>query len=138
MCDFLEMVNIPELRDHTATVKRGHYGLLDAHAKLAIFRELINHALESNIVREKLDEIVEQRQALGASRREEALEEARKKREEKERLNAESDVNRVVDLKTVGSASENGNHIRQNGDIVKKRNGEIQSYREDRVSDKRS
>lgn len=138
MCDFLEMVNIPELRDHTATVKRGHYGLLDAHAKLAIFQELINHALESNIVREKLDEIVEQRQALGASRREEALEEARKKREEKERLKAESDVNRVVDLKTVGSASANGNHIRQNGDIVKKRNGEIQSYREDRVSDKRS
>ncbi|KAM5577940.1 hypothetical protein ABKV19_008323 [Rosa sericea] len=136
LCDFLEMVNIPELRDHTATIKRGHYGLLDANAKLAIFRELINQALESNIVREKLDEIVEQRQALGASRREEALEEARKKREKKERLNAEPDVNRGVDLKSVGSAAANGNHIRQNGDIVKKRNGEIQSYREDHVSDK--
>ncbi|KAK9950261.1 hypothetical protein M0R45_005760 [Rubus argutus] len=83
-----------------------------------------------------LCDFLEMRQALGASRREEALEEARKKREEKERLKAESDVNRVVDLKTVRCASENGNHIRQNGDIVKKRNGEIQSYREDRVSDK--
>ncbi|CAL2257456.1 unnamed protein product [Prunus armeniaca] len=136
LCDFLEMINIPELCAYIATIKRGHYGLLDAHAKLGIFRELVNHALETNIVREKLDKFVEQRQALGATRREEALEEARKKRKEKERLRAESDVDQVMDLEGKGSASENGNHIRQNGDIVKKRNGEIRSSREDSASEK--
>ncbi|KAL6219740.1 hypothetical protein ACLB2K_007499 [Fragaria x ananassa] len=134
--NFLELVKISELREHTATIKRGHYGLLDANAKLAIFGELINLALESNIVREKLNEIVEQRQALGASRREEALEEAKKKREKKEQLKAEPDVNRVVDPKSAGNASANGNRIKQNGDIVKKRNGEILSNREDHESDK--
>ncbi|KAI5335833.1 hypothetical protein L3X38_025967 [Prunus dulcis] len=136
LCDFLEMINIPELCAYVATIKRGHYGLLDAHAKLGIFQELVNHALETNIVREKLDKFVEQRQALGATRREEALEEARKKRKEKERLRAESDVDQVMDLESKGSASENGNHIRQNGDIVKKRNGEIRSSRQDSASEK--
>ncbi|XP_050371867.1 uncharacterized protein LOC126789845 [Argentina anserina] len=134
--DFLEMVNIPELHEHTATIKRGHYGLLDPNAKLAVFRELINQALESKIVREKMDEIVEQRQALGVSRREEALEEARKKRAKKEQLKAEPDGNREVDIKGVGNASANGNHIKQNGNVVKKRNGEIQAYGEDLDSDK--
>lgn len=131
------MINIPELCAYIATIKRGHYGLLDAHAKLGIFRELVNNALETNIVREKLDKFVEQRQALGATRREEALEEARKKRKEKERLRAESDVDQVMDLESKGSASENGNHIRQNGDIAKKRNGEIQSSGQDSALEKR-
>lgn len=138
LCDFLEMVNNPELSSYIATIKRGHYGLLEAHAKLGIFRELVNHAVETNIVRKKLDEFVEQRQALGATRRGEALEEARKKREEKERLSAKADSNQVTDLESKGSESENGNHIRQNGDVGKKRNGEIRSSKQDRASEKRS
>ncbi|KAM1201022.1 hypothetical protein FF1_017349 [Malus domestica] len=136
LCDFLDMVNSSELRGYIATIKRGHYGILDAHAKLLILRELVSHALETNTLREKLAKFVEQRQALGATIRGEALEEARKKREEKDRLKAEYDPNQVVDLESNGSASTNGNHMRQNGDIVKKRNGEIQTSRQNCASEK--
>ena len=84
------MVKSSEIRDYISTVKRGHYGLLDAQAKLGIFRELVNLAVESDTFREKMDECVEERHALGATRREEAIEEARKKRAEKEVLKPES------------------------------------------------
>ncbi|KAF3444212.1 hypothetical protein FNV43_RR13902 [Rhamnella rubrinervis] len=138
LCDFLEMINIPDLCNYTSTVKRGHYGLLDVHAKLGIFLELVNHALGTDTFREKLDEIIEQRQALGATRRGEALEEARKKREEKEQLKAKSDANGVIDLKNAGIVSSNGYHIRQNGDKVEKKNCEANSSEEDHSSGKSS
>ncbi|PON48734.1 WSTF/Acf1/Cbp [Parasponia andersonii] len=125
LCDLLEIVKIPETGTCTSTIKRGHYGLLDAHAKLGILRELVNHVLETDTFREKLDEFIEQRQALGATKRGEALEEARKKREIKERLKAESDANGAVKSESVESLSANGSPIRQNGDKVKKQNGEV-------------
>lgn len=137
LCDLLEMINIPDLCNYISTIKRGHYGLLDVHAKLGIFLELVNHALETDTFREKLDDIIEQRHALGATRRGEALEEARKKREEKEQLKAKSDANGVIDLKNAGSVSSNGNHIRQNGDKVKKENCEATSSEEEHASGKR-
>lgn len=70
---------------HISTIKRGHYGLLEIPVKLAIFQELVTHALETVTLREKLDVYVEERQALAAARRDEALDEGRKRREEKER-----------------------------------------------------
>ncbi|KAL5566356.1 hypothetical protein UlMin_029520 [Ulmus minor] len=122
LCDFLEMIENPELRTHISTIKRGHYGLLDAHAKLGILCELVNWALETCIIRKKLEDLIEQRQALGATRREEALEEARKKREEKERSKAESNANGVLALEGVENESE---HVSQNGDKAKKKNGRV-------------
>lgn len=130
LCDFLEMIELPELRTYTATIKRGHYGLLDAHAKLGILRELVNQALQTDIFREKLDEFIEQRQELGATRRGEALEEGRKKRAGKERVTDESDANQVIDQQSqesVESVASDDNHSKQNGDIAKKRNGEVPS-----------
>ncbi|EXB64097.1 hypothetical protein L484_013107 [Morus notabilis] len=131
LCDLLEMIEIPELVAHTSTIRRGHYGLLDAHAKLGIFREIINHALETEIFREKLDEVIEQRQTLGATRRGEALEEARKKREEKEQSKSVSAVNGLMDSKDMQTTTANGYHIKQNGDKGKKRNGEVIPYAPD-------
>lgn len=125
LCDLLEMIEIPELGTHTSTIKRGHYGLLGAHAKVGIFREMINRALETDIFKEKLDEVIEERQALGATRREEALEEARKKRELKEMSKPISDLNGEMDSKDVPTVTANGYHIKQNGDRGKKRNGEV-------------
>lgn len=90
LCDFLEMVEMPELSSCIPTIKRGHYGLLETHAKLGIFRELIAQTLATDLVRKKLDEYIEERQTLAATKRGEAIEEGRKKREEKERLKAES------------------------------------------------
>ncbi|XP_022932029.1 DDT domain-containing protein DDB_G0282237 isoform X1 [Cucurbita moschata] len=128
LCDFLEMIENPKLCANTATIKRGHYGLLDTHVKLGILCELVNHSLESNIFREKLDEIIEQRQALGATRRGEALEEGRKRREEKERLKSEPMSNGHVNghltdpEKSEISKSDPG---RRSKDSSKNRNGVV-------------
>ncbi|KAG5014380.1 hypothetical protein JHK85_020516 [Glycine max] len=127
LCHFLEMINIPELRQHKTTIKRGHYGLVDASAKLKILGELVNRALETAIFREKLDEIIEQRQALGATRREEALENGRRRREEKERMKAESESNGFVDGHLNGAnVLANNIHGIQNGDVGEKRIIEIE------------
>ncbi|XP_062148505.1 uncharacterized protein LOC133857305 isoform X2 [Alnus glutinosa] len=138
LCDFLEMIKLPELCTYTATIKRGHYGLLDTHAKLGILRELVNQALQTDIFREKLDELIEQRQELGATRRGEALEEARKKREDKEQLKAESDANGVMDrnvLERIGGVAANDDHSKQNGHIEKKRNGKVLLSQQDNASE---
>lgn len=122
------MIDRPELCNYTATIKRGHYGLLDAHAKLSILRELVNQVLQTNIFREKLDEFVEQRQELGATRRGEALEEAKKRREEKGQLKADADANGLIDqtfLESVQSVAANDNNNKQNGHMEEKRNGEV-------------
>ncbi|KAK9073932.1 hypothetical protein SSX86_006526 [Deinandra increscens subsp. villosa] len=88
MCDFLELVENKELSTHISTIRRGHYGILDIRAKLAIFVELVGEALACNIMREKLDEYIEERKALAAERRGEALEQGRKRRERKEMVKA--------------------------------------------------
>ncbi|KAL9251418.1 DDT domain-containing protein [Drosera capensis] len=93
LCDFLEMIEIPAFTTSIATIKRGHYGLLDAQMKLRILRELVNHVLATNLVKATLDEGIERWQALAASKREEALEDGRKRREAKELLKAVSVAN---------------------------------------------
>ncbi|GMI67774.1 DDT-WAC PROTEIN1 [Hibiscus trionum] len=113
ICDFLEMINITELCSYMSTIKRGHYGLLEANAKLAILGELVCHALETDLIRGKLDELIEQRQTLGATLRGEALEYARKKREEKEQLKHESDA--LVKENSMESTGSNP-QIAENGD----------------------
>jgi hypothetical protein len=132
------MIKDPELCTYTATIKRGHYGLLDAHAKLGILRELVNQALQTDIFREKLDAFIEQRQELGATRRGEALEEGRKKREDKEQLKVESDANGVMDqkfLERIESVAANDDHSKQNGHIEKKRNGKVLSSQPNNASE---
>lgn len=120
------MINIPELWQHKTTIKRGHYGLVDASAKLRILGELVNRALETAIFRGKLDEIIEQRQALGATRRGEALENGRRRREEKERLKAESESNGFVDGYHLNGENVLANNSIQNGDVGEKRIIEIE------------
>ncbi|XVF14639.1 hypothetical protein REPUB_Repub09cG0078500 [Reevesia pubescens] len=124
ICDFLEMINIAKLCSYMTTIKRGHYGLLDTNAKLGVLRELVSHSLETVLIRGKLDEYIEQRQALGATRRGEALENARKKRDEKEQLKGESDADGLVKENSIESTgsnphiAENGNPIIETGDMV--------------------
>lgn len=135
LCDFLEMINVPGLRHYEATIKRGHYGLVDASAKLEILSELVNRVLESSIFRKKMDEVIEERHALGATRRGEALEDARKRREEKEQSKAELNGNESMDgqgqsLQNGESPSSKNNKSRQNGDVGKKLNGEKESSKD--------
>ncbi|XP_020226250.1 DDT domain-containing protein DDB_G0282237 [Cajanus cajan] len=134
LCNFLEMINIPELQHCEATIKRGHYGLVDASVKLEILCNLVNRTVGSAIFREKLDVIIEQRQALGATRREEALEKARRRREEKERLKAEAESNGYVNGHHMNGANVLTNNMHgiqngeaQNGDVGEKSKIKIES-----------
>lgn len=119
------MIGIPELCTHISTIKRGHYGLLDADAKLGILRELASQAIVTDLFRAKLDEYIEQRHTLEATRREEV----RKKKDEKEHLKPESDVNDVVDRRSVESTGSNlnvtttGNRVKQSVDAEDKISG---------------
>ncbi|OMO89494.1 hypothetical protein CCACVL1_07798 [Corchorus capsularis] len=125
ICDFLEMINITKLSSYLTTIKRGHYGLLDINAKLGVLHELVGHALETDLIRGKLDELIEQRQELGAIRRGEALEFARKRREEKELLKGESGANGLMKENSPESTGSNphiaetGNPIIETADMVK-------------------
>ncbi|KAL1196330.1 Homeobox-DDT domain protein RLT2 [Cardamine amara subsp. amara] len=97
LCDFLESVDTPDLSFDVGTIKRGHYGLLDPNVKLKILRELVNHITETSKFKGEVDELVEQRHAVGAARREEALAEARQIREEKEQSKIGDEANGVLD-----------------------------------------
>lgn len=98
LSDFLEMEDRECNSTCVGTIKRGHYGLLDVHRKLQILRELVVEALETNAIRDKLDERFEQQQALEAVKREEA----RKKKEELLKM-----VNSDLEAKE-GNIMENG------------------------------
>ena len=111
------MINITEICSYMTTIKRGHYGLLDTNAKIRVLHELVSHALETDLIRGKLDEHIEQRQVLGATRRGEALEYARKKREEQEQLKGESGADGLVKQNSMESTGSNP-HIAENGNPI--------------------
>ncbi|CAI9758365.1 unnamed protein product [Fraxinus pennsylvanica] len=121
LCDFVETSCALKLSTHVSTIKRGHYGLLNINVKLEIFRELVDQVLATDIVREKLDEHIEEHHALASTRRDEALEEGKKRREEKGRRKAETDVKEVAVEHRLKSAASNHNEL--NGLISEKRNG---------------
>ncbi|CAO2836991.1 unnamed protein product [Amaranthus hypochondriacus] len=123
LCDFIELMDISELTTHIPTIKRGHYSLLEAPIKLRILKELVDQAIATIVVREKIDERLEERQTLAASKRGEALEEGKKKREAKERLKAVAETNgTMLDHKSdtvddvFSGAGHNGIGL-ENGDV---------------------
>lgn len=107
-----------------ATIKRGHYGLLDANIKLGILKELVNQAFETDVFRDKIDEHINQRRALGATRREEALEAARKGREVKEQLKIQNGHFSECVKSNMHESSQN-NYDGENGEIAEKSIAEI-------------
>jgi hypothetical protein len=88
---FLEMTKIEELSSNIGTVRRGYYSLLDSDIKLKILQELVQEAITTDAIREKLSERVEQQQALVATKREIA----RKEKEERNK-NLKDDNKDVV------------------------------------------
>ncbi|KAJ4761743.1 DDT domain-containing protein [Rhynchospora pubera] len=88
LCDFLEKEDREALfSNNLQTIKRGHYGLLDTDVKLRILHELVEEALTTASIREKLDEQIQQQTALRAANREEA----RKKKELEDSAKSESE-----------------------------------------------
>ncbi|XP_047310794.1 DDT domain-containing protein DDB_G0282237 [Impatiens glandulifera] len=118
LCDFLEVADISDSSKVISTIKRGHYGLLEINTKLEILGELVNQVFISNTFRVNMDECIEQRQALGSEKRGEALEEGRKRREEKQRLKA--GPNDKTPLESLENSS--NDLIVQNGDAEAKEN----------------
>lgn len=118
------MIGIDESASQITTIKRGHYGLLDIHVKLRIFKELVSQALETDMLREKLDENYDELQAFAATKRGEAIKEGRERREEKERLKAKSDgKDTTVTSEIITNNSANpmeGNPAQENGNVPKK------------------
>lgn len=108
LSDFLEMTSAAEISTHISTIKQGDYALLTIHIKLEIFCELVTQALDTETVKDRLDEYIEERQALAATRRDEALDEGRKRREEKERRKAEA--NGLIPVKTNEKLLSQPNH----------------------------
>ncbi|KAJ4844349.1 hypothetical protein Tsubulata_025250 [Turnera subulata] len=142
LCDFIEMRSISGLSTHVTTIKRGHYGLLDAEVKLEILQELVNQVLETDFMRKKLDEYVDKRQALGATRRMEALAEGRRKREEKGKLKGESIANGVTNghgMDNIGNRSDmsdNEDNTDQNMEMEKE-SKEVILSQQNHASEKR-
>lgn len=83
LCDFLELDSIMKSKDHVTKIKNGNYSGLSVHVKLEILSEMVHFANSTEAIREKIDKNIEQQQSLMASKREEDLEESRKRREEK-------------------------------------------------------
>ncbi|XP_066345771.1 uncharacterized protein [Miscanthus floridulus] len=83
LCNFLEMISKEEFTGKVAIIRRGSYGLLETRLKLKIVRELVEEAITTSSVREKIGEQIDQQGALAAARKADA----RKNREEK--LNVE-------------------------------------------------
>ncbi|WOG91576.1 hypothetical protein DCAR_0310825 [Daucus carota subsp. sativus] len=112
LCDFLEMVGTDEFSGYLPTIRRGHYGLLDVSAKLGILRELVARVLATELYREKLDEYIEERQALAAANREEALAEGRKRREAKDhKLHSNGNHTTTTEGRRVGSEGSNSGEL---------------------------
>jgi WSTF, HB1, Itc1p, MBD9 motif 1 len=86
LCDFLEKEDrVALFTSNLPTIKRGHYGLLDTDVKLRILYELVEEALTTVSIREKLDEQIQEQTSLRAAKREEA----RKKKDLKESAKSE-------------------------------------------------
>ncbi|KAM0940236.1 putative transcription factor & chromatin remodeling DDT family [Dioscorea sansibarensis] len=113
VCDFLEMGNQAELSGRLTTIKRGHYGLLDARVKLCILRELVEEALLTDAVRERLNECVERQQVLAATKRDQT----RKQKEEqhlKKEESATSEMNQMHLLEN-GKTNLDNLDVQENG-----------------------
>ncbi|CDP18688.1 unnamed protein product [Coffea canephora] len=139
LCDFLEMIGVLELCSHITMIKRGHYGLLDIHIKLGILKELLAQALETNLLRTKLDENYDQRQAFAATKREKAIEEGKKRREEKRRLKGESEAKELTGTGSSDTANDSVepvevNPAEENGNVLKKLDKTVKSPSENSIT----
>lgn len=108
LCDFLEMTKTEELTRNIATVRKGYYSLIDTDIKLKILQELVEEAITTSPVREKLSERVDQRQALAATKRESTR---KAKDEQNSSIDGLQDDNESVDEQGKGKEEKDKNNI---------------------------
>ncbi|TVU14415.1 hypothetical protein EJB05_37882, partial [Eragrostis curvula] len=101
LCDFMDVMGKEEFSCKLSTVRRGHYGLLDTGLKLKMLRVLVDEAIATSAVREKIDERIDQRQAFAAAKREDA-----RKNGKEQKLNMEGVAENGINQ---SGATQNGN-----------------------------
>lgn len=121
----MEMASISS---HISTVRRGHYGLVDTSLKLQILRELVDEAIATTAVKEKLDERIDQQQALAAEKREIAR---KNKEEQKQKLIMEGATEKEMNQT---NAEQDGNE-NVNGQLVAKEGKEIKNAPASKMGD---
>jgi hypothetical protein len=109
----MEMTSKDDFSRNVSTVRRGHYGLVDTGIKLQILRELVDEAIATTAVKEKLEERIDQQQALVAEKREIA-----RKNKEEQKLNMEGATEKEMndtDPVPDGNKSVNGQLVAKEG-----------------------
>lgn len=96
LCDFVELEKGTNSTDHIKMIKRGQYYKLSICVKLEILRGLVNWALLTDAIKGTLEVYISETKALVAAKREEDLEEVRKRREDKQLKEMTSDNNNSV------------------------------------------
>ncbi|KAL7597994.1 hypothetical protein Lser_V15G23155 [Lactuca serriola] len=139
LCDFLELISNDELSTHIPTIKRGHYSLLDIQAKINIFIELVAQVMATDVMREKLDEYIEERHELASKKRGEAIEENKKRREKKELAKAALNAKEHNDSVGNNSNDQNGNvakKLEKTSPTLKKHISENSGKKQEKTSEK--
>eukprot|EP00250_Pteridium_aquilinum_P009838 c18970_g1_i4 orf=1239-2444(+) len=98
LSDFLELEGSEKLANYSTIIRSGGYSQLDPSIKLEILSELVGHILDSRVLRNHLDVIVEEKQAIATQKRKERVIEVLKLKEvhEKQILASEA-VHACVD-----------------------------------------
>lgn len=113
LCDFMEMTSKDDFSPSLSTVRRGHYGLVDTGVKLQILRELVDEAIATTAFKERLEERINQQQAVVAEKRE-----AARKNKEEQKLNMEGATEKEMnhtDSVPDGNESVNGQLVAKEG-----------------------
>jgi hypothetical protein len=109
----MEMTSKDDFSPSLSTVRRGHYGLVDTGVKLQILRELVDEAIATTAFKERLEERINQQQAVVAEKRE-----AARKNKEEQKLNMEGATEKEMnhtDSVPDGNESVNGQLVAKEG-----------------------
>ena len=77
IADFLELDGMEKFKEHSSTIRKSSYRHLNTSVKLDILCELVSHVLSSNLIRDELDRIMEERKAISVLKRLEKVKETK-------------------------------------------------------------
>ena len=69
IADFLELDGLEKFKEHSSAIRQVSYRHLDTSVKLDILCELVSLVLSSNLIRDELDRIMEERKAISVLKR---------------------------------------------------------------------
>ncbi|KAJ7551855.1 hypothetical protein O6H91_06G032400 [Diphasiastrum complanatum] len=85
LCDILESGESQRFKSLSSVIRQGSYKQLDPSSKLEVLHELVERSLSSTVVRNQLEENIDEHQAIAARKREEVVGQSKKKKDEQDR-----------------------------------------------------